>query len=175
MISILLCAALPFQVFIILCILLFHYKKSNRPLLSMAKIWILCLPLIILLYPLVSGISIDWIIPPRIQATLYAILLFIFLYYLYLQIFALVSLSISIRIMSQIALAKNHSIKIEELEKLYPFDELLKKKLDDAVKMGFIERTENAEGIFYINTPSTNKMAVLFKSIKQFLQWGKGG
>lgn len=159
--------------------LIFHFRKIHRPLVLLTLTF---LPFLLLQYLLalvfanhlvaknIVGCSLD----PLIFLIL-PDLFFIFLYICYLQFYSLIEFSITFRILDHFLKAENHSLSFEEVRRLYPFEEIISRKLQAAGKMGLLVNEKENEQLYISNTPIGTLVGRVVFRIKTFCNWSEGG
>lgn len=98
----------------------------------------------------------------------------IFLWFGYLQFYFLVERGVSARILQHL-LELNRESNIENIKKLYPFDDVLRRRVDDMVYGGYLSQEQASGQTLYRNTPKGTIAGMITTFVKKFFRLGEGG
>jgi len=158
---------------------IFHFRKIHRPLVLLT----LTFPPFFLFQYLLALVCANHLVAKNIIGydldTVIVLILpvffFIFFYLCYLQFYSLVEFSITFRILDHFLKAENHSLSFEEVRRLYPFEEIISRKLQAAGKMGLLVNEKENEQLYISNAPIGTLVGRVVFKIKTFCNWGEGG
>ena len=170
MVSALFLALLVSAVFLVAGALALRFLRPVNRVRAIAVTFAACAPLAWLLLDPLRASGVDALIPPRAQFALATAGGFAALSYVYLQIYSAIDCSITIRILVHFLEAGGRPLTLPELERLYPFDALLRRKLDLMVRDGLLDDGESLR-----LTPRGRLVGGVFRRIKGFLHLGEGG
>ncbi len=148
---------------------------SAPPLRVLGGIGLLCVPVVWAAYPYVKALGWDALAAPENALALGAGLIALALGAGYLQFYALVQDSISLRMLHQILEAPSETISSDELQREYPFRDLLDRRIAQAVSDGLFveERAPNGER-WLVETRQSRILGITFGSAQSFFGWGDG-
>lgn len=159
--------------------LIFHFRKIHRPLVLLTLAF---LPFLLLQYILAHTFANHLVAENSVGCSLDTLILlilptlfFIFLYIFYLQFYSLVEFSITFRILEHFLEAENHSLSFEDVRRVYPFEEIILRKLQAAGKMGLLVNEKENEQLYISNTAIGTLVGRVVFRIKTFCNWGEGG
>ena len=141
----------------------------------MTFIFILCVPLIYFFFPQFMNQNLDGLVPVTLQIPLFSLTLFLFFYYAYVHVYGLFEFSISIRILVHLLESRNRSLSFDEIREIYPFEEVLNRKIDAALSQGLVKENSVESKKILLNTKPWNVVGFFANGVKKFLQWGAGG
>jgi hypothetical protein len=164
-----------FLVYGVVTVLFLHFVGARRPILAMQIIFLACCPLAALAIGPLQRLGLDEYRWAGSATILYAGFLFAGLTYGYIQIFSFLERSITVEMLVRILHSGKGSMTLPELERVYPFVEVLSRKIRSTEEMGVLERVERSGQDLYRNKPLGQFVGRFFFWLKSFLNWGLGG
>jgi len=164
-----LCAFATFVVFNIAVIIRFHLPHVGHRLKTMTAVWGVLLLLYGGLYslfrvaPLTSGEGIVFF--------LNGVLIYLFLFLTYCYCYFVSDHSLSVLYMMTLDSLPDKRMTLGDLQRRFPYDELLRQRLIDLQNNGFLVM----EGDGYRLTPKGMRQARIAGALKRFLQLEPGG
>jgi hypothetical protein len=165
-----------YAIYFLISALVFHFVKVSKHVMRvMGGLFILCLPLILLLFPAVKSIGLDAALPEGLQFALLTTVGFVILWSVYFQSFALLHCSISFRLLIHFREAKNQTMTVRETQEVYPFKQVIIRKIDMMLKDGLVTEAGAAGSRVFVTTSAGKLMGSIFHHVKNFTHWGAGG
>lgn len=174
MVSSFVTAILMFAAFCLACVLFRGFIKK-RPVARLTLLYAACLPLLYLFFPYVESAHLDSALSPQAQTILMSVVLLLFLYAAYMQVYGLIDFSISFRVLYHFLEKPTHALTPEELHEVYPFDEVVERKIGRAVEWGLIKEKEIGRRKVLLNSAIWNFVGRRSSALLRFMDWGKGG
>ncbi len=165
---------MTFVIYVLVCIGIFRLKKIKRPIVLFNSVAILCVPILYLVFELISHWQFTELATPISGIAGLAFFLFVVFCYGYIQTYAFIEMSITIQMLLYVQ-RKGGTLSLNALSQAYPLDKMLKTKIKYAEEMRVILVQQINGKSYYTNTSFGNLSGRIFFHIKQFLQWGKGG
>lgn len=176
-----------FAAFLALHALVFRILRPKERFSTLLLIFLALIPAYILLYALTpAGYLILAPLGPmgapvipletvykitRVINFMSGLVLYLFLFLGYCQFYFIIDRSISVRVMIEIQGTSKRMMSFDEIERAYPYKEILSRRLDHMVEGGYII---NKDG-YYALTGKGRLETRLFQFLKGFLKLGKGG
>ncbi|OGS22562.1 MAG: hypothetical protein A2252_03015 [Elusimicrobia bacterium RIFOXYA2_FULL_39_19] len=172
-----------FVLFLILHVVIFHFKKTEikKRFRMIRNIFFALIPLYIILYAYIPRESL-LLIPADPNSTSQFIInlskvlnftigfmLYVFLFMCYGQFYFILDRSLSVRMM--VELSKQNKVTYDELKKVYSPDEVYARRFKHLVESGCSIETNG----YYTNTPKGNALSWIFTISKKILQVWPGG
>jgi hypothetical protein len=163
-------AAAVWIVYLGVAIAVLRLFRPVRRIFALRAVFLLCAPLVLALVEPVRRLEVDALVPARLQFALVTAAAFGAIAYVYLQVYSAIDTSITIRILVHFYEAGSRPLSRAEIEALYPFDELLNRKMDYMVRDGLI-----AGGDCLELTARGRRVGGVLHGVKSLLRLGDGG
>jgi hypothetical protein len=178
MLSGILASFLCLVVFIATVVLRFHLPPVGHRLQVMMRIWALLLPVYAALYfgvrtvlPAWLGCPLPWYDLEGLAAFLNGALLYALLFLAWCYCYFCADHSLSVLYMMALEDAPTRRLSLDEIEKAFPYDEMLRQRLVDLQNNGFVVVTDDV----YSLTEKGQRNARIAGGLKRFLRLEPGG
>ncbi len=168
-------ALIVFVTFLMLHSLVFHFLKITQRVRWMAILLGVCLFLLFFLLPFFRSLNIEEKISKTSQTGLLSLAVFTFIWFGYLQFYFIIERGISPRFLIHFLEAGKRGLTLQEANTLYPFEDVLSRRVDQMVASNLLEELSTPSGKYLKNSKKGQWMGKVFGGLKGFLQLGNGG
>lgn len=144
-----------------------HWRPHSR---SINVLWLCFLPVYGLIFHVLGkhcpALSADVTIPLGMVDFANGLLLNVLLLFGYTYFFFLVERGLSLRVMIEISRAPHGRMTIPDIQRAYPYDYIIDKRLGQMVKMGYA----TIDGDIISGTPKSAKLAAANKLVRKILR-----